>query len=53
MDIRALSFEEKKKYFNYNKYYHSICDLNTNINELLKGKNVYEFPEFYLILKKD
>ena len=41
--------EEKKKYFNYNKYYYSFCDLETNINQLLKGKNVYEFPEFYLM----
>ena len=49
MDIFSLTFEEKKKYFNYNKYYYSLCDLETNINELLKGKNVYEFPEFYLI----
>ena len=52
MDIFSLNFEEKKKYFYYNKYYYSVCDLNTNINELLKGKNVYEFPEFYLIKKK-
>ena len=51
MDIFSLNYEEKKKYFNYNKYYYSICDLETNINELLKGKNVYEFPEFYLIKK--
>ena len=52
MDIFSLNFEEKKKYFYYNKYYYSLCDLDTNINELLKGKNVYEFPEFYLIKKK-
>ena len=51
MDIFSLTFEEKKKYFNYKKYYYSLCDLDTNINELLKGKNVYEFPEFYLIKK--
>ena len=51
MDIFSLTFEEKKKYFNYNKYYYSLCDLDTNINDLLKGKNVYEFPEFYLIKK--
>ena len=51
MDIYSLTLEEKKKYFNYNKYYYSSCDLNTNINTLLKGKNVYEFPEFYLIAK--
>ena len=51
MDIYSLNLEEKKKYFYYNKYYYSSCDLNININELLKGKNVYEFPEFYLILK--
>ena len=51
MDIFSLNYEEKKKYFNYNKYYYSLCDLDTNINELLKGKNVYEFPEFYLIKK--
>ena len=51
MDIFSLNYEEKKKYLNYNKYYYSLCDLDTNINELLKGKNVYEFPEFYLIKK--
>ena len=51
MDIFSLSLEEKKKLFNYNKYYFSQCDLDSNINELLKGKNVYEFPEFYLIKK--
>ena len=49
MDTFNLNYEEKKKYFNYNKYYYSFCDLETNINQLLKGKNVYEFPEFYLI----
>ena len=51
MDIFSLSLEQKKKLFNYNKYYFSQCDLDTNINELLQGKNVYEFPEFYLIKK--
>ena len=51
MDIFSLTFEEKKKYFNYKKYYYSLCDLDTNINDLLKGKNIYEFPEFYLIKK--
>ena len=51
MDLFSLNYEEKKNYFNYNKYYYSLCDLDTNINQLLKGKNVYEFPEFYLIKK--
>ena len=51
MDIFSLNYEEKKNYFNYNKYYYYQCDLDMNINEILKGKNVYEYPEFYLIKK--
>ena len=53
MDLFSLNYEEKKNFFNYNKYYYSLCDLDTNINQLLKGKNVYEFPEFYLIKIKN
>ena len=49
MDIFDLSLEEKKKYFFYNKYYFFLCQLDIPINILLKGKNVYEYPEFYLI----
>ena len=49
MDIFDLSLEEKKNYFYYKKYYYFSCKMETSINELLKGKNVYEFPEFYLI----
>ena len=49
MDIFDLSLEEKKKYFFYNKYYFFLCQLDISINILLKGKNVYEYPEFYLI----
>ena len=52
MDIFDLSLEEKKKYFYYNKYYYFFCNIDISINELLKGKNVYEFPEFYLIKKQ-
>ena len=52
MDIFGLSLEEKKNYFYYNKYYYFLCKLDTPINELLRGKNVYEFPEFYLIKNK-
>jgi hypothetical protein len=51
MDIFDLSLEEKKNYFYYKKYYYFLCKLDTPINELLKGKNVYEYPEFYLIKK--
>ena len=51
MDIFKLSLEEKKNLFYYKKYYFYLCDLDTGINELLKGKDVYEFPEFYLIKK--
>ena len=51
MDTFELTFEQKKNYFFYKKYYYFICDLETTINELLKGKKVYEFPEFYLIKK--
>lgn len=49
MDIFGLSLEQKKKYFYYNKYYYFLCKLDAPLHELLKGKNVYEFPEFYLI----
>ena len=52
MDIFDLSLQDKKKYFYYNKYYFFSCKLDIPINELLKGKNVYEFPEFYLIRNK-
>ena len=52
MDIFNLSLEQKKNYFYYNKYYYFLCKLDIPINDLLKGKNVYEFPEFYLIKKK-
>ena len=49
MDIFKLSLEEKKNLFYYKKYYYYLCDLDIVINELLRGKDVYEFPEFYLI----
>ena len=52
MDTFDLSIEDKKKYFYYNKYYFFSCKLDISINELLKGKNVYEFPEFFLIKNK-
>lgn len=52
MDIFGLSLDEKKNYFNYNKYYYFCCKLDTPINELLRGKSVYEYPEFYLIKKE-
>ena len=52
MDTFDLNLEEKKKLFNYNKYYFFLCKLDIPINELLKGKNVYEFPEFFLIKNK-
>ena len=49
MDTFDLSLDEKKKLFFYNKYYFFLCELDIPINILLKGKNVYEYPEFYLI----
>lgn len=40
--------EEKKNICKINNYYYQICDRNQLLKDILKFKNVYEYPEFYI-----
>ena len=41
---------DQGKFITKDKYFYCICDKSMLLNEILKGKDVYEFPEFNLIV---
>ncbi len=53
MNTSKLSLEEKQNLLFYKKYYYEKCDPNILLKDLLKGRDIYEFPEFYLISIKE
>jgi len=51
--INQLTLEEKQKLFYYNKYYYEKCNISIMLKDLLKGNDIYEYPELYLISKTE
>ena len=49
MNTESLDVFDQRKYLKRENYFYEICDINMKLREILKGKDVYEYPEFYII----
>lgn len=47
----SLDVIDKANYYCYNKHYYKQCDIVSQLKDVIKDQNIFEYPEFYLKLK--
>lgn len=44
---------DKEQYYRINKHYYKQCDISIKLKDVLKGQDIYEYPELYFKLKPE